>query len=229
MITTLIALPYKIARLPLTVVDRSLASRWPETSSTRVGLDRVLGSSDRFAGDLLGNRELAETRHRPPRAFGEAADRRAPRAGGRDPSRAGREERPPPAGVRPPRSASRPRTAPRPVSPRPTPPRSAPRPTPRPPPPRPPPPRRRPPTSAPPTAPPRPRSARPRPTPLRRRRRRPRPTRPRPRSTTPARARRRPTRPVPTPRGSRAADRDQEAGAQGRLTSAALVMARAEG
>ena len=61
MLSTLIALPYKAARLPLTVVDRSLARRWSETSSPRVGLDRVLGSSDRFAGTLLGNRELAKS------------------------------------------------------------------------------------------------------------------------------------------------------------------------
>lgn len=60
MISTLIALPYELARLPLTVVDRGLADRLPETSAPRVAIDRTLGSADRIAGTLLHHRGLAE-------------------------------------------------------------------------------------------------------------------------------------------------------------------------
>ncbi|WP_182525420.1 hypothetical protein [Nocardioides dongkuii] len=59
MISTLIALPYEIARLPLALVDSTLSDRLPETSPTRVTLDRALGSADRIAGGLLRNPDIA--------------------------------------------------------------------------------------------------------------------------------------------------------------------------
>ena len=59
MISTLIALPYKLARTPLVLIDSTLSERLPETSLPRVTLDRVIGSSDKFAGALLGDQEIA--------------------------------------------------------------------------------------------------------------------------------------------------------------------------
>jgi hypothetical protein len=60
MISTLIALPYEIARLPLTIVDGKLADRLPETSRPRVVLDRAIGSADKVAGSVLRNRNIAQ-------------------------------------------------------------------------------------------------------------------------------------------------------------------------
>ena len=59
MIRTLIALPYEIARLPLAIVDRNVADRLPETSASRVTLDRAIGSVDRIAGAVLRNEHIA--------------------------------------------------------------------------------------------------------------------------------------------------------------------------
>ena len=59
MISTLITLPYELARLPLVLVDNGLSDRLPETSGPRVTLDRAIGSADKLAGTLLGNRDLA--------------------------------------------------------------------------------------------------------------------------------------------------------------------------
>lgn len=59
MISTLIALPYEVARLPLTLADRTLAGRVAETSGPRVALDQAIGSADRLAGALLRNDALA--------------------------------------------------------------------------------------------------------------------------------------------------------------------------
>ena len=59
MINTLIALPYELARLPLTVVDKTIAARMDETSAPRVTFDRAIGSADKLAGALLSNRDLA--------------------------------------------------------------------------------------------------------------------------------------------------------------------------
>ncbi|MDN4172710.1 hypothetical protein QWY28_07150 [Nocardioides sp. SOB77] len=59
MLTRLISLPYEIARLPLAVVDSTLAGRLPETSAPRVALDRTIGSADRIAGAVLHNSVLA--------------------------------------------------------------------------------------------------------------------------------------------------------------------------
>lgn len=60
MISTVIALPYELARLPLAVVDKTLAGRLAETSTPRVTLDRAIGSADRIAGALLGNDGIAQ-------------------------------------------------------------------------------------------------------------------------------------------------------------------------
>lgn len=60
MITTLITVPYKIVRTPLTLLDGQLAERLPETSFPRVALDRVIGTSDRLAGALLRDDTIAE-------------------------------------------------------------------------------------------------------------------------------------------------------------------------
>ena len=58
MISTLIALPYELARLPLAIVDNGLSSRLPETSGPRVALDRAIGSADKLAGALLRNDQI---------------------------------------------------------------------------------------------------------------------------------------------------------------------------
>jgi len=60
MISTLIALPYELARLPLVVVDSRLSDRLPETSGTRATLDRAIGSADKVAGAVLRNRDIAK-------------------------------------------------------------------------------------------------------------------------------------------------------------------------
>ena len=59
MLSTLIALPYEIARLPVVVIDNTLSDRMTETSGPRVTLDRVIGSADQLAGALLRNRDIA--------------------------------------------------------------------------------------------------------------------------------------------------------------------------
>lgn len=58
--STLIALPYELARLPMAVVDKTLAGRLAETSAPRVTLDRAIGSADKLAGALLGNGAIAQ-------------------------------------------------------------------------------------------------------------------------------------------------------------------------
>ena len=59
MISELITLPYKAARLPLDLADKALADRLPDTSAPRVALDRALGSADKLAGGVLRNPALA--------------------------------------------------------------------------------------------------------------------------------------------------------------------------
>lgn len=59
-ISSLIALPYEIARMPAVLVDSGLASRLSEDSIPRVTLDRALGSADRIAGSLLRNSAIAQ-------------------------------------------------------------------------------------------------------------------------------------------------------------------------
>ena len=59
MISTLIALPYELARLPPRARRQRLADRLPETSGPRVTLDRAIGSADKVAGALLRNRDIA--------------------------------------------------------------------------------------------------------------------------------------------------------------------------
>jgi hypothetical protein len=60
MFSNLIALPYKAARLPLSIVDKAVGDRLPETSAPRVALDRTLGSADVFAGSVLRNPVIAQ-------------------------------------------------------------------------------------------------------------------------------------------------------------------------
>jgi hypothetical protein len=60
MISNLIALPYKLVRTPLGLIDNTLSERLPETSLPRMTLDRVIGSSDKFAGALLGDPDIAD-------------------------------------------------------------------------------------------------------------------------------------------------------------------------
>jgi len=60
MISTLIAAPYKLARLPLAIVDNTLSDKLPETSGTRLALNRVIGSVDKVAGTVLRNPEIAQ-------------------------------------------------------------------------------------------------------------------------------------------------------------------------
>lgn len=59
-LSTVIALPYEVARLPLTVADKALGGRLSQTSPPRVILDRTIGSADKLAGSLLGNADLAQ-------------------------------------------------------------------------------------------------------------------------------------------------------------------------
>lgn len=58
MMKTLVSLPYELARLPLAVVDDALSDRLPE--SRRLTLDRAIGSADKLAGTVLGNRDIAQ-------------------------------------------------------------------------------------------------------------------------------------------------------------------------
>ena len=60
MIRTLIAMPYEFARLPLVIIDNGLSSRLPETSGARMTLNRAIGSADKVAGALIGDREIAK-------------------------------------------------------------------------------------------------------------------------------------------------------------------------
>ena len=61
MISTLITAPYKLARLPLVIIDNTLSERLSETSAPRVTLDRALGSADKLAGALLRDEEIARS------------------------------------------------------------------------------------------------------------------------------------------------------------------------
>jgi len=59
MISTLIALPYELARLPFATIDAGLARSLPETSVPRKTVDRAIGSADKIAGALLRNGAIA--------------------------------------------------------------------------------------------------------------------------------------------------------------------------
>ena len=52
-ISTVIALPYEIARRPLVAVDATLTSRLSETAVPRTVVDRAIGTADRVAGTVL--------------------------------------------------------------------------------------------------------------------------------------------------------------------------------
>jgi hypothetical protein len=60
MIRTLIAVPYELARLPLVIIDNSLSRRLSGTSGARMTLDRAIGSADKVAGGLIGDRVIAK-------------------------------------------------------------------------------------------------------------------------------------------------------------------------
>jgi hypothetical protein len=60
MIRNLIAVPYEVARLPLLVVDKTLSDKVSETFGPRLVVDRALGSADKVAGTLLGNRTITQ-------------------------------------------------------------------------------------------------------------------------------------------------------------------------
>lgn len=60
MISTIVSLPYELARLPLVVVDKSLSDRLAEDSPARATLDRVIGSADKMAGAVLRNPDLTQ-------------------------------------------------------------------------------------------------------------------------------------------------------------------------
>ena len=60
MISTIIALPYELARIPLIMIDQRLSERLPETSGPRVTLHRAIGSTDKLVGSLLGNRGIRQ-------------------------------------------------------------------------------------------------------------------------------------------------------------------------
>ena len=58
-ISTVIALPYEIARRPLVAVDATLTSRLSETAVPRTVVDRAIGTADRVAGTVLRNPGIA--------------------------------------------------------------------------------------------------------------------------------------------------------------------------
>src|ERR1700712_4861247 len=60
MISTPIALPYELARLPLVLADNALSERLPEKSAPWLALNRVIGSADQIAGGLLHNSAIAQ-------------------------------------------------------------------------------------------------------------------------------------------------------------------------
>jgi hypothetical protein len=60
MISTVIALPYELARKPFLLVDSTLTDALPETSGPRLAMDRALGSADKIAGALLRNHDIAQ-------------------------------------------------------------------------------------------------------------------------------------------------------------------------
>ena len=57
---TMLAVPYKLYRVPLAVVDEQVAHRLPADSAPRLVFDRALGSYDRLAGRLLCDVAVAE-------------------------------------------------------------------------------------------------------------------------------------------------------------------------
>lgn len=59
-ISSLIALPYELARMPAVLVDNNLSARLSEDSMPRVTLDRAIGSADKLAGTLLRNPDIAQ-------------------------------------------------------------------------------------------------------------------------------------------------------------------------
>lgn len=60
MITTLISLPYEIARRPVVAVGGGLTGLLPESAPPRVAFEKAVGSADQLAGLLLRNGEIAQ-------------------------------------------------------------------------------------------------------------------------------------------------------------------------
>ena len=85
MISTLIALPYEIARSPLAIAENRLSRRLPETAGPRVTLNRAIGSADKLAGTLLGNRAIAQRGADRLERSDKLVTAESPRAGGRHP------------------------------------------------------------------------------------------------------------------------------------------------
>ena len=59
MTNNLLTIPYKLARLPIGLVDERVTERLPEGSAPRTAIDRALGSADKLAGSLLRDPDLA--------------------------------------------------------------------------------------------------------------------------------------------------------------------------
>lgn len=59
MISTLIAFPYELARMPFSRINAGLSTRLPDTSRPRVTMDRAIGTADKLAGALLRNEQIA--------------------------------------------------------------------------------------------------------------------------------------------------------------------------
>lgn len=59
MIKNLIAFPYEVARRPLVQLDKNLSGRVPPDSGPRRALGRAIGSTDKVAGTVLRNRDIA--------------------------------------------------------------------------------------------------------------------------------------------------------------------------
>jgi hypothetical protein len=57
---SLLATPYRIVRTPLALLNSTVGARLPQESRPRRVLDLALGSTDQFAGRLLGDQTLAE-------------------------------------------------------------------------------------------------------------------------------------------------------------------------
>ncbi len=99
MISTLIALPYELVRLPLVTIDSGLSGKLSEISGPRKTLGRAIGSADKIAGALLRNDDIAgrgtdriersNTLLRAARLEDEADDRRTQ---ARETAEAGRQE-----------------------------------------------------------------------------------------------------------------------------------------
>ena len=60
MISNLVSLPYRLARLPVELLDHTVSDMLPEDSGLRLTLDRTIGSADKLAGTLLRDPDIAK-------------------------------------------------------------------------------------------------------------------------------------------------------------------------